>query len=87
MDTAKRVKDFARKYELTYLQLLDDNQQTFRRYVEVGVVPRTLLLDRDMKITWMELGYTQKKLDSLVAAVESLLAPPVATSVSGPAVR
>lgn len=73
MDTADRVKDFSKKYGLTYLQLLDPGAEVFGRVSEFEVIPRTILLDRRQNIVAAELGYAAEPFGRFVEMVRSLV--------------
>jgi len=78
MDTAARVEDFSRKYGLSYLQLLDREGAYAPLFSSTGVIPRTLVLDAEQRIVVRELGYTEEKLTTIVAAVARLVGEPAA---------
>lgn len=51
----KKVKDFANKYNLTYLMLMDDGKAS-KSYV-INTIPTTYILDKDHIIVKMYPGY------------------------------
>lgn len=73
VDTPERIEDFAGKYGLTYLQLVDPKGAYSARISSTGVIPRTLVLDGRQTIVHRELGYTEEKMRLVVAAVDALL--------------
>ena len=68
-DTSDRVKEYAKKFGLTYTQLIDGGVGVMGRYTD-GIIPRTIVLDKEQKIVEMELGYTEKKFKRIIGAVE-----------------
>jgi len=73
MDTSERIRDFSRKYSLTYLQFIDPNREAFSKFASIDVIPRTVIIDRNQRIVLRELGYTEKRFETIVKTVKTLV--------------
>ena len=71
MDSPERLKDFAEKYELTYPQWRDPGAQALGKLTVQGVIPRTVVLDREHRVVLRKLGYTEEKFKGVVAAARA----------------
>lgn len=72
-DSPQRIRQYAKRRGLTYLQLVDERQKVFNSYAKVGVIPRTILLDRDHRVAVLQLGYVEKTFQKLVRAIEQMV--------------
>ncbi|RMG51546.1 MAG: TlpA family protein disulfide reductase [Acidobacteria bacterium] len=72
-DSPQRIQQYAKRRGLTYLQLMDEQQKAFKSYAKVGVIPRTILLDRDHRVVALQLGYVEKRFLKLVQTIEQMV--------------
>ncbi len=84
MDGPERLKDFSKKYGITYPQWRDPQMKALKKLTIQGVIPRTVVLDRKHKIVLRELGYTKSKFQHVVLAVEKAVKGTQPKSLSRP---
>lgn len=73
MDSPERLKDFSRKYGITFEQWRDPGTKALSELTQQRVIPRTVVLDKSHRIVLRELGYTEEKFAHVVHAVEVTL--------------
>ncbi len=70
-DAGKKVKDFARRYGLTYTMLMDDGSVS--RSYEINKIPTTYILDKDHIIRQIYPGYLPGLGKRIAEAIEESL--------------
>ena len=70
----KKVRNFAQKYQLTYLMLIDDGSAS--KSYQVNKLPTTYILDRDHIIKQIYPGYLPSLGDRIAETIEKSLSGP-----------
>ncbi|HET7037763.1 MAG TPA: TlpA disulfide reductase family protein [Thermomicrobiaceae bacterium] len=72
-DSANVTRSFARRYNITFPLLLDENDYQVSRAYDIQATPSLFLLNRDGQVVFQGMGFQKPAMNELSAAVAELL--------------